>query len=182
MRTPRPHRYTVRLNTTLDPASDARLMAFIEAFRRPRGQVLRQVLEWSVQQGWTGLVSHDRASGTPHPVSALVTPALAAQVHRSIDAAGVSLARWLRHALHQITLADFPARWQDVDAQRPLRSHDSRQYARRLMVRFDEVTWQRLQSLARQADCSAAEVIRALIAQATGGVRAPSQEVHKEAT
>ena len=119
MSTPRPHRYTVRLNTTLDPASDARPVAFLEAFRRPRGQALRQVLAWSVQQGWTELVGHDRASGKPHTVSALVTPDLAVQVHRSVDAAGVSLARWVRHALHQITPADFPANWQVVDAQNP---------------------------------------------------------------
>jgi hypothetical protein len=36
------------------------------------------------------------------------------------------------------------------------------------MIRFDEVTWQQLQMLAQQADCSAAEMIRCLITQATG--------------
>jgi hypothetical protein len=164
---PRLQHYTVRLATTLDPASHARLVGLIETFRRPRGQVLRQVLEWSVQQGQTGPVGHHRASGKPRTVSALVTPELAAQVHTIVDSAGVSVARWLRHALHQISPADFPASWQAVDPQRPLRSHDSRQYARRLMVRFDETTCQRLQTLAQQADCSAAAMIRYLIMQGT---------------
>src|SRR5687768_4806527 len=71
-------------------------------------------------------VGRHRADGTPCRVSILVTPELAAQVHAV------------------------------VDPQRPLRAHDSQQYARRLMVRFDEDTWQRLQTLAQRADCSAA--------------------------
>jgi hypothetical protein len=102
-REPRPQRYTVRLATTLDPESYARLGALIATFRRPRGQVLRQVLEWSVKQGQTGPVGRYRAAGRPHTVSTLVTPELAAQVHTTVEGVGFSLARWLRHALHQIS-------------------------------------------------------------------------------
>jgi hypothetical protein len=66
--------------------------------------------------------------------------------------------------VRQITLTDFPASWQ---AEPPgERSHDSRVYDTRFMLRLDPHTREKLEGLSTHFDTSIAEVIRQLIAQA----------------
>lgn len=56
------------------------------------------------------------------------------------------------------------------------RSHDSRVYGQRFMLRLDETTMRTLQHLAEQSDQSRAKMIRQLIAHATPVLPAPPDE------
>jgi hypothetical protein len=80
-------------------------------------------------------------------------------------------APWLRHMLREITAVDFPTSWCTGDAPRrgipEGRSHDSRVYGRRFMLRLDEPTREMLEHLSRHFKKSSAEIIRQLVAQAT---------------
>jgi hypothetical protein len=63
----------------------------------------------------------------------------------------------------QITITDFPTSWQQESSG--ARSHDSRTYGKRFMLRLDDPTAEKLGELATHFDTSAAEIIRHLIAQ-----------------
>ena len=63
-----------------------------------------------------------------------------------------------------MTIADFPASWQEERSAE--RSHDSRTYGTRFMLRLDEPSQTKLQQLVKQFGASKAEIIRQLIAQA----------------
>jgi hypothetical protein len=69
--------------------------------------------------------------------------------------------------VRQITITDFPASWQE--ATPPERSHDSRVYGKRLMLRLDKRSETKLQQLITQFGASKADIIRQLIAQAKPG-------------
>jgi hypothetical protein len=66
--------------------------------------------------------------------------------------------------VRQITIQDFPARWQDATPRE--RFHDSRTYTARFMLRLDEPSHTKLQQLIKQFDASKAEIIRHLITEA----------------
>jgi RNA:NAD 2'-phosphotransferase (TPT1/KptA family) len=76
----------------------------------------------------------------------------------------VKAAPWLRHMVRQITITDFPASWQAATPRE--RSHDSRTYTERFMLRLDESSQTKLQQLIKQFGASKADIIRQLIAQA----------------
>jgi predicted DNA-binding protein len=73
--------------------------------------------------------------------------------------------------LREITAVDFPASWRAGEASRGGipggRSHDSRAYGKRFMLRLDDTTREKLESLSKHFKKSSAEIIRQLIAQAT---------------
>jgi predicted DNA-binding protein len=83
----------------------------------------------------------------------------------------MEFASWLRHRLRAITRVDFPAGGQSGDAQRRETtegcSYGSRVYGRRLMLRSNEKTYERLENLSRHFKKSRAEIVRDLVAQAT---------------
>jgi hypothetical protein len=66
--------------------------------------------------------------------------------------------------VRQMTIADFPASWQEARLEG--RSHDSRMYGTRFMLRLDEPSQTKLQQLVKQFGASKAEIIRQLVAQA----------------
>jgi hypothetical protein len=66
--------------------------------------------------------------------------------------------------VRRIAIADFPASW--LEAAPRERSHDSRTYTRRFMLRFDDPVWKKLEDLSSHFETSAAEIIRQLITQA----------------
>jgi hypothetical protein len=66
--------------------------------------------------------------------------------------------------VRQVTIEDFPASWQDTTPSE--RSHDSRIYTARFMLRLDGPAREKLEDLSTYFDTSAAEIIRHLIAQA----------------
>jgi predicted DNA-binding protein len=86
-------------------------------------------------------------------------------VRKAATTAGVTTAPWLRHMVRHIRLADFPASWEAEPSDE--RSHDSRIYGKRFMLRLNDPTWERLDALATHFERSAAEIIRQLLARAT---------------
>jgi hypothetical protein len=90
------------------------------------------------------------------------------QVQAAANAHGDGVAAWERHAMRQVRGDDFPASWHAaaVHGGTP-RSHDSRYYGQRFMLRLDEETSTKLGTLMQTFHRSAAEIIRQLIAQVT---------------
>ena len=99
-----------------------------------------------------------------HHLSFYVASQLHEQVEKAATAVGVKTAPWLRCMVRQITIADFPASWQDTTP--PERSHDSRTYTARFMLRLDDPSQTKLQQLIKQFGASKAAIIRQLIIQA----------------
>ena len=86
-------------------------------------------------------------------------------VRKAATTAGVTTAPWLRYMIRHICMADFPASWHEGETEE--RSHESRRYGKRFMLRLDDPTWATLDALATHFKTSGAEIIRQLLAQAT---------------
>jgi predicted transcriptional regulator len=160
---PRQRRYSPRRQARLDAETLAKLEELVSALRRKRAAILRYVIQWGLvhAHGWMVDPSIPDRS---HLVHMLVEPELLQEVQDAADSHGVSMAAWLRHAMHQVTRDDFPPSWHAGEAA--VRSHDSRNYRTRFMLRLDDETSRKLNTLTQTFHRSAAEVIRQLIAQA----------------
>jgi predicted transcriptional regulator len=160
-------RYSVRYQARLDAETAAKLQELAAAFHRKHSAILRYVMQWGLAQtrGWTVDMA---ISGTGRTLSMLLEPELLQQVQEAAAVYGASMAAWLREAVRRVTGDDFPDSWHAEAAQDDQRrSHDSRRYSTRFMLRLDDETSNTLGILTRTFDRSAAEVIRHLIAQAT---------------
>jgi predicted transcriptional regulator len=164
---PRTRRYSVRYHDRLYAETWAKLQELAAAFHRKRSAILRHVMQWGLTQtrGWTIDMT---VPGTVRTVGMLLEPELLQRVQEAAAVHGATVAAWLRQAMRQVTPEDFPGSWQaeNIQGRRP-RSHDSRQYRTRFMLRLDDETSEKLDTLTQTFDCSAAEVLRHLIAQAT---------------
>jgi hypothetical protein len=160
---PRQRRYCARHEARLDEATHAKLEELAQTFLRKRALILRFVMQWGLThtKGWTVDAS---ILASTRLVPLLVTPELLQQIQAAADRRGVSVAAWLRHAMRQVTLEDFPASWR-IGEQAP-RSHDSDYYGRKFGLRLDESTSQKLEALTNTFHRPAAEVIRQLILHA----------------
>ena len=161
---PRHRQYNVRWQARLNAETHATLEALAKTFHRKRAAILRYVMQWGVAhtQRWT----IDPSIPTrPHLLHMLVEPELLHQVQYAAGSYGVTVASWLRQAMRQVTLEDFPASWRT--GATAVRSHDSRYYHCPFMLRLDAETAARLVTLTQALHRSATEVIRQLIAQAT---------------
>jgi hypothetical protein len=105
------------------------------------------------------------AQGPVHHLYVYVDSHLYEEVQKATTTAGVDIAPWLRHMVRQIPIADFPGSWQEERLE--TRSHDSRIYGERFMLRLDAASETKLQQLAKQFHVPRAEIIRQLLAQAT---------------
>jgi hypothetical protein len=133
-------------------------------FALKRAQILRHVMRWGISHsgGWT----IDRSiPASVLPVNMLVERELLQQVQETAAAHRVSTAGWLREAMRQVTVEDFPTSWR-AEAT-PSRSHESGYYRRKFGMLLDAVTSHKLEALTKAFHRPAAEVIRQLIAQAT---------------
>jgi predicted transcriptional regulator len=159
------------MDARLDTMTRARLDDLATQFHRSRAAVLRQVMHWGLSRESLGLVDKDDSQGPIPHFFFVVESELHQQVKRMAEAAGGDIAPWLRHMLREITVVDFPASWSAIDAPRrgipEDRSHDSRTYGQRFMLRLDETTRETLEQLSRHFKKSSAEIIRQLVAQAT---------------
>jgi predicted transcriptional regulator len=165
----RPQRYTARLEVHLDQATQTTITRFVTAFRR-RSVVLRHVLEWGLSHGQGWKIDRSRPAGRAQRVSLRLEPELRERVEAVATTAGGDISAWLRHAVHLITVADFPASWQAASAEQkraPKRSHDSRQYGTRFMLRLNDASLGKLDAFTEFFHTSRADVIRQLIMQAT---------------
>src|SRR5262249_52679400 len=166
----RPQRYIARLEVHLDQATQTKLTRFVTAFRRRQSAVLRQVLEWGLDHGQGWMLDRDGPSGRAGRVFLRLEPEHRERVEALATAAGGDISAWLRHAVQQVTVADFPASWQATSAEQtraPTRSHDSRQYGTRFMLRLDDASLAKLDAFTQVFLTSRADVIRQLIMQAT---------------
>jgi predicted transcriptional regulator len=113
----RPVRYSARHHARLDAATYAKLEAFAIAFHRKRSVILRYVMQWRLTQtrGWTVDMT---IPGTVRTVGMLLEPELLRQVQDAATAHGASVATWVRRAMHQVTIEDFP---QHASATGPVR-------------------------------------------------------------
>jgi hypothetical protein len=161
---PRQRRYSVRRQARLDAETYAKLEELASVLHRKRAQILRYVMQWRLAHttGWT--VDPSRPD-RPHLVHMLVNFELLQQVQDAADAHRTSVAAWVRHAMQQVSIEDFPASWRAEATT--IRSHESGYDDRRFQLRLNQATQRRLGSLMLTFDRSAAEIIRQLMTQAT---------------
>jgi hypothetical protein len=167
---PRQPRASIRMDARLDTMTRAKLEDLATQFHRSHAAVLRQVMCWGLSCMPSGQVSRDHIQGPVRHLFFVVESELHQRVRAAAEAAGANVAPWLRHMLREITAVDFPPSWRAGDAPRQRilggRSHDSRAYDQRFMLRLDETTREMLERLSRHFK-SSAEIVRQLVAQAT---------------
>ena len=158
-------RATVRLVARLDAATRAAVDDFAARFHQPRAAVLCAIMRSGLTEGPTATPDQGRAEGPVRPLHLSVDAALHARVQRAASAAGVKVALWRCAMVRQIPLTAFPPSWQAARVEE--RSHDSRRYDTRFMLRLDVPSAVKLQHLVTQFKASKADVIRQLIRHAT---------------
>jgi hypothetical protein len=121
-------------------------------------------MEWGLSRVQTGPLDQGDPQGPVRHLYLYVASDLHARVEKAAAASGMKMASWLRHMVRQITIADFPASWQEARSEE--RSQDSRTYGRRFMLRLDDPSQTKLQHLVKRFGASKAEIIRQLITQA----------------
>jgi len=142
----------------------AKLDELAKRFHQPRAAIVCSIMQWGLSRDQTGTLDQRESQGPVHHLYRYVPSDLHDRVERAASAAGVKLAPWLRQMVRQITIEEFPASWHEATPHE--RSHDSRIYSGRFMLRLDDQTRETLEELSTHFDTSAAEVIRQLVAQA----------------
>jgi predicted transcriptional regulator len=158
-------RASIRLDARLDATTRQTVDDLARHFRQPRAAVLSHIMRWGLSREPGGTLDQGTSQGPVRHLYLYVDSDLYEEVQKAATAAGVTTAPWLRHMVRHIRLTDFPASWQAEHADE--RSHDSRRYGKRFMLRLDEPTWGTLDALATYFERSGAEIIRQLLAQAT---------------
>ena len=153
------------MDARLDAATRQKVDDLARRFHQPRAAVLSYIMHWGLRRGNTALLGQGESHGPVRHLACSVASELYARVEKAARAAGVKTASWLRHRVRQITLTDFPASWQAVRSEE--RSHDSRVYDTRFMLRLDHLAQEKLEALSAHCDLLAAAIIRQLIGQAT---------------
>ena len=164
------HKFTarqanIRMDARLDALTRAKVNDLARHFHRPRAEVLCQIMEWGLSREQTGPLDQGASQGPVRHLHLYVPSDLHERVLKTAAAAGLKAAPWLRHMVCQIAITDFPDSWQEATPSE--RSHDSRTYGKRFMLRLDDLTQAKIEDLSTHFDKSAAEIIRHLLAQAT---------------
>jgi predicted DNA-binding protein len=157
-------RSSIRTDARLDAAKRQNVDDLATRVDRPRAAVLCQIMEWGLSRAQPAHLDQGESPGPVRHLYLYVASDLHEHVEKAAAAAGVKAAPWLRHMVRQITITDFPASWQEMTPRE--RSHDSRTYTTRFMLRLDESSQTKLEQLIRQLGVSKADIIRQLIAQA----------------
>jgi hypothetical protein len=155
----------IRLDARLDAATRQQVDDLARHFHQPRAAVLSHIIYWGLSCGPMETRDQGNAQGPVHHLCCYVDSNLYEEVQKATTAAGVNIAPWLRHMVAQIPITDFPGNWQEERSER--RSHDSRVYGARFMLRLDRASETALQRLAEQFNLPRAEIIRQLLVQAT---------------
>jgi len=156
-------RASIRMDARLDAMTRAKVDDLARHFHQPRAAVLCHIMHWGLSHEQTGPLDQGESHGPVRHLYLYVPSELREQVEKAAAAAGVNIAPWLRHMVRQMTMTDFPASWQEARSEK--RSHDSRVYGTRFMLRLDGPSQTKLQQLIEQFGASKAEIIRQLIAQ-----------------
>jgi hypothetical protein len=156
---------SIRLDARLDATTRQKVDDLARHFRRPRAVVLSHIMRWGLSREPGGALDGGASHGPVRHLSLYVDANLYEAVRKAAAAAGLHTAPWLRQMVRHISMADFPASWHEGPAEE--RSHDSRRYGKRFMLRLDEPRRATLDALATHFETSGAEIIRQLLAQAT---------------
>jgi predicted transcriptional regulator len=152
------------MDARLDAMTRAKVDDLAQHFHQPRAAVLCHIMHWGLSRQQTGPLDQGDAQGPVRHLYFYVPSDLRERVENTAAAAGMKVASWLRYMVCRITIADFPSSWEEERLEK--RSHDSRTYGTRFMLRLDERSQTKLQQLCKHFDVSNAEIIRQLIAQA----------------
>jgi predicted DNA-binding protein len=155
---------SIRTDARLDATTRQKVDDLAKYFCRPRAAVLCHIMHWGLGRGQTGPLDQGDEQGPVRHLHLYVQTELHGRVEKAAAASGMKMAPWLRHMVCQITITDFPRSWQEARSEK--RSHDSRTYGQRFMLRLDEPSQIKLQQLVKQFGALKAEIIRQLIAQA----------------
>jgi predicted transcriptional regulator len=158
-------RASIRMDARLDADTRQKVDDLAGHVRQPRAAVVSHMMRWGLNRAPGGALDQGASQGPVRHLYLYVDSDLYEAVRKAATTAGVTTAPWLRHMVRHIRLADFPASWEAEPSDE--RSHDSRIYGKRFMLRLDDPTWERLDALATHFERSAAEIIRQLLAQAT---------------
>jgi predicted DNA-binding protein len=152
------------MDARLDSMTRAKVDDLAQHFGRPRAAVLCHIMQWDLSHIQTCPLDQGDAQGPMRHLHLHIASDLHEGIEKAATAVGMKIAPWLRHMVRQITMADFPTSWQGIRSEK--RSHDSRTYGRRFILRLDEPSQTKLQQLINHFGASKAEIIRQLIAQA----------------
>jgi predicted DNA-binding protein len=158
-------RASIRMDARLDADTRQKVDNLARHFRQPRAAVVSHMMRWGLSREPGGALDQGASQGPVRHLYLYVESDLHKHVEKAAAAAGVNTAPWLRHMVRHISVADFPASW--LEGQADERSHESRRYGKRFMLRLDDPTWATLEALSTHFERSAAEIIRQLLAQAT---------------
>jgi hypothetical protein len=158
-------RSSLRMGARLDATTREKVDDLATRFHQPRAAVLSHIMHWGLSYRHTSMLDQGESRGPVHYFYLYIESKLHEQVRKAAVATGVKTAHWLRHMVRQITITDFPASWQEARAE--ARSHDSRRYGTRFMLRLDAPSQTTLQQLVKPCGASQAAIIRQLIAHAT---------------
>jgi hypothetical protein len=160
----RPHA-SIRMDARLDADTRQKVDDLAGHFRRTRAAALCHIMQWGLDHGAVAIHDRDHVHGPVCHLYCYVDAGLYKAVQQAAAAAGVHMASWLRQMVRHIPLADFPASWQAARSE--ARSHDSRRYATRAMLRLDAASRRTLQGFVEHFGVPKAAIIRQLILQAT---------------
>jgi hypothetical protein len=132
---PHASRASVRMDARLDVVTRRKVDDLAARFHQPRAAVLCHIMQWGLSRGPTGSLDLSARQGPVRHLYLYVPSDLQTRAQTAAAAAGVKPALWLRHLVRQVTITDFPASWQEATPAE--RSHDSRTYGTRFMLRLD---------------------------------------------
>jgi hypothetical protein len=153
------------MDARLDQATRQKVDDLATDFHQPRAAVVCYIMHWGLSREPPALLNQGEAHGPVRHLHLYVPSDLYARVEQAATAAGLPIAPWLRHMVRQIMMEDFPESWQEGPSGG--RSHDSRHYDTRFMLRLDEPSRINLQDLVDHFHLPKATIIRQLLIQAT---------------
>jgi predicted transcriptional regulator len=153
-----------RMDARLDADTRQKVDDLAIHFGRTRAAVLRHIIRWGLDRGAIVIGDQGHVQGPVRHLYVYVDTDLYDAVQKAAAATGGHIAAWLRDMIRRVTMADFPKSWQEARVE--ARSHDSRRYGTRFMLRLDSISSLTLQRLVERFHVSRAAIIRQLIAQA----------------
>jgi hypothetical protein len=121
------------MDARLDAMTRQKVDNLARHFRQPRAVVVSHMMRWGLSREPGGALDQGASQGPVRHLYLYVDSDLYEAVQKAATTAGVTTAPWLRHMVRHIRLADFPASWQAEPSDE--RSHDSRIYGKRFMLR-----------------------------------------------
>jgi hypothetical protein len=157
-------RTSIRMDARLDATTRAKVDHIAKRFHQPQAAVVCHIMHWGLSRGPMEKIDQGDAQGPVRHLYLYVECELHQRAQKASIAVGMHIARWPLSMVRQITLADFPASWQEATLEE--RSHDSRTYGTRFIIRLDKISQTKLQQFITQLDTSKAQIIRQLLVQA----------------